>query len=152
MQNDLTKFDFNTPIKCDMCGHITLIYDGVGEYRCEQCNNVMYDDYGIVRRYLEKNPGATQGQVSKITGVPTSVIRRLLKEGKIQIANGSYVFLHCERCGKDIRSGKYCDNCATELAGANAKLLHSTDSKPVTVGYEKGKSGVGGFRRYKRDN
>lgn len=152
MQNDLSTFDFNTPLKCEMCGHVKLIYDGIGEYRCEQCGYLMYDDYGVVRNYLEKNPGATQGEVSKATGIPTSVIRRLLKEDKIQIAPGSIVFLHCEMCGADIRSGRLCDRCSRGISVGDATKKNSTEFRHVVGGFVRDKKEATGSKRFTRDN
>ena len=48
---------YNVPVRCSKCGKM-LKYMGVGEYKCEACGFTEYDDYGLVRSYLEKNPGA----------------------------------------------------------------------------------------------
>ena len=38
-------------------------------------------------------------------------IRDMLKEGKLEIAKDSVIFLKCEICGAKISSGKYCPKC-----------------------------------------
>ena len=39
--------------KCQECGGTRIEYKGVGEYKCEDCGLLMYNDYGKVRLYLE---------------------------------------------------------------------------------------------------
>ena len=75
---------YNVPVRCSKCGKM-LKYLGVGEYKCEECGFTEYDDYGLVRAYLEKNPGANAVQVEKATGVSRKVIAVLVKQCKIEI-------------------------------------------------------------------
>ena len=63
-ENDI----YNRPLTCEKCGGI-MIFKGVGEYHCENCRHVEYDDYGKVRLYVEKHRGATSSEVSMQTGV-----------------------------------------------------------------------------------
>lgn len=107
----LISSNINKPIRCEKCGSMKITYKGVGEYMCSECRFIMYDDYGIVRNYIESHPGSTQADVAKATGIPKSKITQFLKEDRIEIAPGSSVFLQCEVCGKDIRSGRYCFDC-----------------------------------------
>ena len=101
---------YHIPRVCKECGGV-MIFKGVGEYRCEDCNAVDYDDYGKVRLYIEANRGATAAEIEGAVGVSQRTIRRLLKDGRIEIAEGSNVYLRCELCGKQIRSGQFCPNC-----------------------------------------
>ena len=107
------NLDFNrigVPDNCSSCGG-KLNYIGVGEYKCEECGNIDYDDYGRVRSYLEKHAGATIGDVSRDTHVPTGRIRQLLENDRIEVSASSRLQLHCPICGEPIRSGKYCSKC-----------------------------------------
>ena len=54
-----------------------------------------YDDYGKVRGYIEANKGATAAQIEQAIGVSQRTVRRLLKDGRIEITEGSKVFLRC---------------------------------------------------------
>ena len=53
---------YNIPRVCKECGGV-MVFKGVGEYRCEDCGVVDYDDYGKVRCYIESNKGATAAQI-----------------------------------------------------------------------------------------
>ena len=105
---------YHVPQICKVCGGV-MIFKGVGEYRCEECKAVDYDDYGKVRRYIEGHSGANAAQVEENTGVSQKIIRRLLKDGRIEVAEGSKSFLRCEVCGKSIRSGQFCPECETKV-------------------------------------
>lgn len=104
--------NYNRPMFCQECGGI-MVYKGCGEYECEDCNFLDYDDYGKVRNYVEKHTGATSAEVADATGVSQKAIRELLREERIEIAPNSSTFLKCEICGATIRSGRYCTKCET---------------------------------------
>ena len=63
----LTEFQdldvYHRPTKCPECGGI-MKFKGCGEYRCEDCRYVEYDDYGKVRNYVETHAGVTAAQVA----------------------------------------------------------------------------------------
>ena len=143
----LQSFNINEPERCEKCGSMHVKYDGVGEYKCEDCGFIMYDDYGRVRAFLEKYPGATVVETSLATGVSKKRIRYLLEEDKIQIAPGSAVYLHCSRCGADITSGRYCANCLKEVVAADkAGAVKSR----ISGGFGTGKTDDRGARRFER--
>lgn len=102
--------DYNIPKRCEECGGV-MVYKGVGEYKCEDCKHVMYDDYGKVRLFVEKHPGALTSDVSAHTGVSQHNIRQMLKEERLEISANSSTFLRCEICGASIRSGRLCHKC-----------------------------------------
>ena len=132
------------PKACEKCGSAEIKYNGIGEYQCSRCGFIMYDDYGIVRNYLEANPGATQAEVVLATGISKNRIRQLLREDKIQIAPNSAVFLHCDKCGAEIRSGKYCDKCRV---GIEASEKHTLGSR-ISGGFARKEGGGLGAKRF----
>lgn len=101
---------YHIPRMCTECDGV-MVFKGVGEYHCEKCGSVAYDDYGKVRLYLEQNPGANAMTVEAETGVAQKTIRLMLKESRLQVAEGSATFLVCENCRKPIRSGRFCSEC-----------------------------------------
>lgn len=142
--------NYNRPMICEECGGI-MIFKGVGEYKCEDCGYLDYDDYGKARNYIEKHPGVTSAQVSEATGVTQKAIREMLKEERLEIAPNSNAFLTCEICGKPIRSGRYCSKCETayhreieERARASRNINLSGFGTERNVGEE-------GSKRFTRD-
>lgn len=143
---------YNIPRVCKKCGGV-MIYKGVGEYHCEECDAVDFDDYGKVRRYIEEHHGATAAAIENAIGVPQRTIRRLLKEGRLEVAEGSKAFLHCEMCGKAIRSGQYCSECEMNVhRGLEAKQREMLQKGKNAQGYGKGQQGESGQRRFVRES
>lgn len=101
---------YNRPDTCKQCGGI-MIFKGVGEYHCEDCGCVEYDDYGKVRNYIEQHKGATAADIENNIGVSQRAIRQMLRDAKIEISEASKSFIKCEICGADIRSGRFCEKC-----------------------------------------
>ena len=103
---------YHSPAYCSKCGGV-MIFRGVGEYRCEDCGNVEYDDYGKVRVYIENHKGATATEIEAQTGARQKTIRLMLKENRLEITADSHAFLNCEMCGAKIRAGRLCQKCET---------------------------------------
>lgn len=105
---------YHIPRTCRKCNGV-MVFKGVGEYQCEDCGYVDYDDYGKVRAYIETHRGATAVEIEAAIGVSQRSIRRMLRESRIEVAEGSKMFLRCEMCGKPIRSGQYCNECEAKI-------------------------------------
>jgi flagellar operon protein (TIGR03826 family) len=112
---------------CSRCGRI-FTYDGINRL-CPRCRKQDEEDFINVREYLYDNPGATIQMVSEDTGVDSKKILRFLREGRLEIKDeNTNLILDCERCGKPIKTGRFCDNCKVELErelkGAVASSKH----------------------------
>lgn len=141
---------YNIPYTCEQCGGV-MVYMGVGEYRCENCDFLDYDDYGKVRNYIEQHRGATAAEIEDAVGVSQRSIRRMLKESRIEIAEGSKIFLHCELCRKEIRSGRFCQECEMKVH-RNIEEQQREALRRDIQGYGQSKSGDSGHRRFMRDD
>lgn len=142
---------YNRPKECPECGGV-MVFKGCGEYKCEDCRYVAYDDYGKVRNYVEKHAGSTAAQVSEATGVKQKTIRTMLKESRLEIADGSNSFLKCEMCGVNIRSGRVCTKC--ELAynrsvEENARRKHEKMMAGFGAEHPTGEDGAKRFTRHR---
>ncbi len=139
---------YHVPQVCMGCGGV-MVFKGVGEYQCEECGAVDYDDYGKVRMYIEDHPGANAAQVEENTGVSQKIIRQLLKDGRIEVAEGSKSFLRCEVCGKSIRSGQFCPECEVKFHRRIEEQQRAINLKN-TKGVGMGEKGDEGQRRFMR--
>ncbi|MDD6810334.1 MAG: hypothetical protein PUD93_00455 [Lachnospiraceae bacterium] len=149
---DFTNADvYNRPITCKQCGGV-MVFKGVGEYQCEDCGYLDYDDYGKVRNYIERHVGATSAQVSEATGVKQKTIRTMLKESRLEIANGSKAFITCELCGASIRSGRLCSKCEINYNRNVEEITRMRHNKSL-MGYSMERpAGEDGAKRFVRDN
>lgn len=73
---------YHKPAVCEKCGG-RMVFKGCGEYRCEDCKHVEYDDYGKVRNYIETHANATIVDTSEATGVKSEIIKDMIKEMRI---------------------------------------------------------------------
>lgn len=126
-----------------------MVFKGVGEYRCEDCGAVDYDDYGKVRLYLEDHKGANAVEVESETGVSQKSIRQMLRESRLQVAENSRTFLNCEICKKTIRSGRWCPECELNVHRNAEEHMRRTKN---LQGFGFNQSGESGQRRYMREN
>ncbi len=98
---------------CVKCGKV-YVYDN---YKlCRNCRKLEEEDFQKVKQYIYDNPGATMQEISSETGVSIQRIMKYLREGRLQLREENYnLILDCERCGKAIRTGRYCDRCTDEI-------------------------------------
>lgn len=138
---------YNTPTTCSKCGG-ALYFAGVGEYKCEKCRNVEYDDYGKVRCYIEQHHGANAAEIEAAVGVKQKAIRQMIKDSKLEVAANSKSFLRCELCGTNIRSGRYCSTCET-IKQRSEETANKKKNKAQGFGVSTG--GESGAKRFKRE-
>jgi flagellar operon protein (TIGR03826 family) len=83
---------------------------------CLDCKQQDEDKFKIVKEYLYENPKASVYEVSKELEISVQLIKSFLKEGRLEIiGEDGNMFLECERCGKSISTGRYCESCAREI-------------------------------------
>lgn len=97
---------------CFRCGKI-YNYDG---FRiCPTCRREEEVDFQRIKEYLYEYPGANISEVHEATKIDTNKIIEFLREGRLEISEGSNLILECENCGVSIKTGRFCDKCASNL-------------------------------------
>ncbi|MGE5403957.1 MAG: TIGR03826 family flagellar region protein [Candidatus Saccharibacteria bacterium] len=98
------------------CPECDRLFAYVGRNLCPKCIDKEEEEFRVVRNYVRDNPGATVFDVSEATGSDEEKILRWLKEGRL-VSRGlqSSAVFKCERCGKVITAGRYCNECVNEL-------------------------------------
>lgn len=126
------------PIFCKKCGG-KLYYQSGGTYECELCGSEELDDFGMLKAYIQKH-GATPAVVlEEKTGVPLTIINIFLKNGRLEIPEGSNFYIKCERCGCALRFGRFCSDCTRELTGQLHGAYYEQMGEKPKVTKEKGK-------------
>ena len=122
---------------CPICGRI---YAYQGRNMCNKCLEKEDDDYAIVRRYVRDNPGASVAEVAEATEIDEEKILQFLRDGRLVTRGMSYTTM-CERCGKTISSGKFCDSCLKRLGAQFKNVIPSARKapEPETKSRDKGK-------------
>lgn len=151
MHAKLLPSDILRPTICEKCGGI-MVYKGIGEYQCEDCGALEYDNYGKVRNYLEDHRGANVAEISNYTGVSHKAIRDMIKEHRFEIIDNRGGYLRCEMCGANINSGRLCAKCEENYhRNLEAKAREERKKNKHIAGYGEGIRGEQGSKRYTRE-
>lgn len=117
---------------CSRCGRM-FQSEGPGKL-CARCLDTDEEDFKVVREYVYDNPSCNIPEVAEQTGVSEEKILKFLRQGKLILKDELSMVLDCERCGKPIKSGRYCDSCTKEmtmdLRSAATKTAQKIQSKP----------------------
>ena len=68
------------------------------------------------KRLLEDNPHATIPEIAKDNEVSTRQIEQWVREERLYFSDDSPYGIGCERCGKIIKTGRFCDSCRNDMA------------------------------------
>ena len=98
---------------CRRCGRM---YNYIGGAPiCLDCKNADEEVFKRIKDYLYQFPGATLSQVALDCDVSVEKIKMFLREGRLEITDGANIILECERCGKSIKTGRFCNECQNQL-------------------------------------
>ena len=99
---------------CKRCGKI-FQYDGVHKI-CKNCRVQEEQDFEKVKEFLKENPNSSINVVSEETGVEKKTIIEFIKNDRLIAEDLEIdVTIRCQRCGKEIKHGKYCDKCISDM-------------------------------------
>ena len=108
---------------CRMCGRIFNYV--AGPYLCQICREKMEVKFQEVKEYIRENKGVGMREVSEACDVEMSQIQQWLREERLEVTEDSPIYITCEGCGANIRSGKYCDNCKNSMRSGFGDILNA---------------------------
>jgi hypothetical protein len=120
--------EIGEPKICVRCGRM-FAYLGFGHYYCPLCKKQDEEEFTLVKEYIYDHGVAPALEVSDMTGVKLKVIEQYLREGRLEIPECSPIFIKCEKCKVDIRSGRLCQVCATTLSNAMRMKMNFDDEQ-----------------------
>ena len=116
---------------CRRCNRIFNYIGGMSI--CLECKQEDDTNFKKVKEYLYDHPKASMVDVSKELEISIQQIKSYLKEGRLEIVgDGGNMFLECERCGKSISSGRYCNDCTKDVSN-DVKSVTEQMNKAVAV-------------------
>lgn len=101
---------------CQRCKKI--FHYVTGDQLCMPCKEQIEEQFQIVKKYVNENPGANINVVAEECEVSLKQIRKWVREERLSFSDDSLVGLECERCGRMIHSGRFCQECSGGLADA----------------------------------
>ena len=114
---------------CRKCGCIFNYING--SILCQACKEKMEVKFQEVKEYVREHPGVGIPEVSAACDVEAAQIQAWLREERLEVTEGSAIYLSCEGCGAPIRSGRYCDKCKNTLTSDLKSVMRT--NKPVQV-------------------
>lgn len=122
-----SRVNVRTCLRCKRLYH----YMGFGHSYCSLCKIKDDADFTKVKDYIYECGTATALEVSDYTGVSLNTIEIYLREGRLIIPENSPIFIKCEKCRADIRSGRLCIECASQL---DAMMRREMDFDDFQIG------------------
>ncbi len=99
---------------CRNCGRI---FNDISNQRlCPACRAEVEEKFQQVKEYIREFPLATISEVSAENDVSIQQINNWVREERLIFSPDSMVTIDCEKCGRPIRTGRYCDQCKSEMA------------------------------------
>ena len=117
----------------------------VGPVICQQCKAAMEDEFQKVKKYVYENPGSDIRMVSEACEVDPGQIRQWVREERLCFSDDSPVGIGCERCGTQIKSGRFCEKCKVEMT---TELKSAMPNKGVAVAAPVHKSSTSNKMRF----
>lgn len=120
---------------CPVCGKIFEF----NNFRsvCNECLSQDMSDFDRIRDFLYVHPRAKVFEVSNSLDIPVPVIKRYLREGRLEIIEKNQRFLTCEKCGSPICSGTLCDDCLKQSPHEYRSFYNSSNlsKKQTRIAY-----------------
>lgn len=115
---------------CKKCGKIFNYVGGL--VICPQCQEKSEEDFQKVKEYITENPNSSVASTAEACEVEIAQIRQWLREERLTFASAEGSDLTCEKCGKPIMSGRFCDACKLEVSRGFADAIKKPEApKPV---------------------
>ena len=118
-------------IACVNCNK--LFYSNGSGQRCSSCVTTKFEEIKQLSKFFTYKVDATIQEAEEKLGIDRKNIISYLREEKLELPPLSNDGVECKRCGKQIRTGKYCNTCRAELInGFNAgiKKEEKTEAEP----------------------
>lgn len=100
---------------CRGCGRLFNYLQGPHHF-ARACMQKLEEKFSQVKDYLEDNPHATIPEIAKDNDVSTRQIEQWVREERLYFSDDSPYGIGCERCGKIIKTGRFCDSCRNDMA------------------------------------
>ena len=97
---------------------------------CPGCKDKLEEKFLEVKEYVREHPHENISEVAEANEVSSAQIRRWIREERLAFSDESGVGLDCEKCGKLIKTGRYCEQCKENIIG-NLNDAYRTDDSIV---------------------
>ncbi len=114
---------------CNRCGRIFNYV--TGQPICVQCKKELEVSFKAVRLFIRRNPAASIQSVAEECGVETKQLRQWIREERLCFSKDSGVGIECEKCGKTILTGRFCEACKNDTMSDLRSVSEPKTPPPV---------------------
>lgn len=105
----------------------------VGPVICPACRDEMEAEFQKVKKYVQEHAHCDIRTVSEECEVDQNQIRQWVREERLEFADDSGVGLNCEKCGKMIKTGRFCPECKNSMTNSFNSVINSSRPAPEPV-------------------
>ena len=103
----------------------------MGPLYCMKCRRELEEEFQVVKKFVQDNPGCDIRIVSESCNVEPSKIREWVREERLYFSEGSNTGISCERCGVMIQTGRFCNRCKSEMTNTFKSAITPAPSAPA---------------------
>ncbi len=98
-----------------ICTNCNMPFNQVrNEEQCPACAASGDATFRRIKEYLYEHQGASASELVSVLGVSMRQIRQFLREDRLEVVGDGYSGLRCDKCGVNIKTGRYCESCGRE--------------------------------------
>ena len=90
----------------------------MGPILCPNCREAEEAKFQEVKKYVQENRRCGMQEVSEACDVSLNQIQQWLREERLVLADDSPIGISCEKCGKMIKSGRFCPECVNQMTNS----------------------------------
>ena len=98
---------------CRKCGKLFNYVSGPPV--CPACRDALEKKFQEVKKYVQDNKGVTIHDVAENCEVDAQQVRQWVREERLEFSGEGVTGISCEKCGKAISTGRFCDKCKAEM-------------------------------------
>lgn len=106
-----------------------------GPHICPACREALEEKFREVKTFIEEHAHSSIHDVAEACKVDTNQITQWVREERLQFSDELAVGFGCERCGANIRSGRFCSKCKMEMTNSFSAAIKrdnvSKEPEPV---------------------
>lgn len=114
---------------CKNCGRLFNYIGGAYKNLCPACIEALEDKFQDVKKYVEENPRCSINELSEKMEVSVKQLEKWVREERLCFADDSPIGLDCEKCGKLIKTGRFCEACRNEMQSQMSQLYKAEPVK-----------------------
>ena len=122
-----------------VCDNCKKMFKSIGENKvCPLCMIDHEGEFRRVKEYLRENPGTSMAALAEEVNVSISLLEQYLRQERIEVSPSSPIMLACNKCGAEIVTGMYCDECRKNMVGEFQKIKNTIIANEREEKREKG--------------